>query len=451
MAFWDQYGGKEAYIKSQQERYKQAVASGDTDLINRLKADAARVGYSLPSVSAPKSTSSSSDYWSRYTGGKEGYIKSQQERYRQAVSSGDTDLINRLKADAARVGYSLPSVSTNTMQQATTQYIPAQQTGRTATQNVQDILKSFSKELQQYLFPYEQAMRDVLASAPRYTPPSESELAQQARQWAELQINPQIQALQRAVEQARQAYEAQRQATESAYAGFEEQTSRMLQEAAQRALESAIARGGGRSGQVEWFTAQLQQPIAERAAQVQAERAARLADVANRLSLVEQQAREQEQQLQERLGQLEASRLAELRELAHATAVGDWQRVMQATQNLAALATQAQQFAQNYAASLLPYFALTEAQRQAQPLDWAQVMGEVPAAPQPQATFSGAVPLRSYATARGAGIDYDPATGTVIINGRRYSASALQGMGGYLQNGSWYLPASVVDALIGGY
>ena len=46
--YWDQYGGKDAYSASQQQRYEQAQKSGDTGLVGRLQADAARVGYTLP-------------------------------------------------------------------------------------------------------------------------------------------------------------------------------------------------------------------------------------------------------------------------------------------------------------------------------------------------------------------------------------------------------------------
>ena len=45
--YWDKYGGKDAYAASQQQRYDQAQKSGDTNLVGRLEADAARVGYTL--------------------------------------------------------------------------------------------------------------------------------------------------------------------------------------------------------------------------------------------------------------------------------------------------------------------------------------------------------------------------------------------------------------------
>lgn len=301
----------------------------------------------------------------------------------------------------------------------------------------------------QFNFPYEQLMRDIQSQYPKIGSYSDAELAQQAKQWASLQIDPQTQALLRAVEQARQSSETQRQQTEAAYAGFEDYNKRMMGEAAANALESAISRGGGRAGAVEWLTSKLQQPITEKAAGVQAEKAAKLSDIASQLALTEKQSTQQQGELQTRLGQLEVDRLAELRNLQHSQAVGDWQTMMTSAQNLANLATQAQQFQQQYAASLLPYYTQTEAQRQQAPLDWAQVMGEAPNATQATPTNAGAVPLRSYATQQGASIGYDPATKTITINGRKYGSQDLQGMGGQLINGTWYVPQSSVNALLG--
>ncbi|MGB9802162.1 MAG: hypothetical protein ACPLSX_04265, partial [Arcobacter sp.] len=232
----------------------------------------------------------------------------------------------------------------------------------------QDVLSQLSQPLQQYSFQGEQLLRDLLARMPVYQQPSQEELLQQAKTWANLQVDPTIQAISQSLAQTKQALETQQAKTEAAYAGLDQSTQRFMQEAARQALESAIARGGGRSGQVEWYTSKLQQPIAEQYAQAQAQKAAELADIANRMTLAEQQAAEQQKALEQRRGELEAERLSELQNLAHATAVGDWQRAFEAAQNLAAMATQAQQWGLNYAAGLLPYFTLTESERQNLPL-----------------------------------------------------------------------------------
>lgn len=46
------YGGMDNYVANQQARYNEAVASGDTDLLGRLSADAQRVGYTLTAPAA---------------------------------------------------------------------------------------------------------------------------------------------------------------------------------------------------------------------------------------------------------------------------------------------------------------------------------------------------------------------------------------------------------------
>lgn len=48
-----------------------------------------------------------------YEGGLSAYVASQNDRYAAALSSGNTDLIARLNADAARVGYSLNPMTVN--------------------------------------------------------------------------------------------------------------------------------------------------------------------------------------------------------------------------------------------------------------------------------------------------------------------------------------------------
>jgi len=425
-------------------------------------------GGSSSSGSASKST----NYWDQYTGGLQGYIASQQERYRQAVANNDYELIKKLEADAARVGYELPKIQqvqpqvqpqtqnqaqpqTQNQAQPQTQnqaQPQAQQQGTQADRqrNIQYILDQLSQRSQQALYPYEQLLRDLMAQMPSYKQPSQEELLQQAQLWAKLQVDPALQALSETLAKTKQALEAQKAQTEAQYAGVDQSVNRYMEEAAQKALESAISRGGGRSGQVEWYTSKLQQPIAEQYAKTQAEKAAALSDIAAKIALAEQQAAEQQKTLEQRRGELEANRLAELQNLAHATATGDWQRAFQAAQNLASLATQAQQWQMSYAANLLPYFTITEYERQTQPLQWAQTMGQVPETLQQPTPTSYYVPLRQYASNYGASVDYDPSTGEVIINGRRYSPNYLRSIGGQIVNNAWQIPASAVNALLAG-
>ncbi len=314
--------------------------------------------------------------------------------------------------------------------------------------NYNNMANNFSQALSQYSLPYEQALRDLLASAPKYSAPSEEALLDQATQYANLQIDPAIEALKRVMEQNRLSADSQRDSINANYASFEDTANRMLQEAANAALESAISRGGGRSGAVEWLTNKQQAPVMEQMTNVQADRTARLNAIADALALSESQGNEQLQSYEERRGQLTSSQLEALRQLTQAQAQGNWQNMFNAVQSLSNAATQANQFAEQAALARLPYYAQTESERQNNLLNWTQLMGEVPSQLPGSSNTAGLVqPLRSYGTSRGANIDYDPNTDSVLINGRSYSNSQLQNMGGQRVNGSWYLPQSVVDAL----
>ena len=69
---------------------------------------AATAGRAAPPPPGGAAPPAAGDWWSQtYTGGREGYAASQQQRYAQARAAGDTDLMRRLEADAQRVGYSL--------------------------------------------------------------------------------------------------------------------------------------------------------------------------------------------------------------------------------------------------------------------------------------------------------------------------------------------------------
>ena len=85
-----------------------------------------------------------------------------------------------------------------------------------------------------------------------------------------------------------------------------------------------------------------------------------------------------------------------------------------------------------------PYLYLTEAQRQSLPLDWAQVMGQVPVGPGYEP-----IPARNYVG--DSNIDYDSKTGEVIIGGQRINPSAV---GGYINNSTAYIPKNIIDNIL---
>ena len=203
-------------------------------------------------------------------------------------------------------------------------------------------------------------------------------MLQQAKQYAALQIDPQLQALQRSLDEAAQYAESQRGMIEAAYSGIPAQIDRMLAQAREYGTEDAIARGVGRSGVVDYNVRELSQPVIEQATRYEAEKAAQLANVANALALAQKQALQQQQELEQQRGLLESTRLEEMRQLGHAMQAEDWERAWNAAQNLAAMANQQYQFQQQAALNWAPYFMTSEQFRQMLPIDWAQIMGKVP-------------------------------------------------------------------------
>jgi hypothetical protein len=344
--------------------------------------------------------------------------------------------------------YFNPSTGTNyvTNPAALSALFPAQ-----TTQQVQRQPQAQASQGQpvQYGFNYEKLLNDLLASMPTYTQPSESDLLTQAQQWAQLQIQPQQEAVQRALEQAQQAYTARKADIEAAYGGLDQQTQTLLQELGRQAQESAIARGGGQSGAVEWLKKQYQTPVLDQYATARAQEAASLSNLAGEEQLTEQQYAQQQQQLAQQLGTMQAERLAELRDLAHATAVGDWSKAFEAAQNIADLAMRYQLTQQELAAGQTPYYTTSEEYRQGQPAAWTETVGQTPAVtPTMNAPAPSLYTLRDYAASQGASIGYDPSTRSVIINGRSYTPSDLSNMGGQLVDGRWKLPESAIRTLI---
>jgi len=229
-----------------------------------------------------------------------------------------------------------------------------------------------------YENPYEKQLQQFLASRPEFKPASEEEMLQQAKQYAALQIDPQLQALQRSLDEAAQYAESQRSMIEAAYSGIPAQIDRLLAQAREQGTEDAIARNVGRSGVVDYNVRELSQPVIEQATRYEAEKAAQLANIANALALAQKQALQQQQELEQQRGLLESTRLEELRQLGHAMQAEDWERAWNAAQNLAAMANQQYQFQQQAALNWAPYFMTSEQFRQMLPIDWAQVMGKVP-------------------------------------------------------------------------
>ncbi len=301
--------------------------------------------------------------------------------------------------------------------------------------------------LGQYTSQYQDQISQIqnMLNQNQYARPSDSELQSQASTFANLQIDPMLQALRDSLQQAEQTANTRKGEVEAAYTGYQDAANKMLDERAKQALESAIARGGGRSGAVEWLTAQQQEPILQQTAQAEAEKASTLSSIAEALALAKQQGSQKEQDLAARRGELESNQLANLQSMADAAESGNWQQMINNMQTVAGLTGNLQNMGLDVFSTLAPYLTMTEFERQQQPIDWTQATGQTPNL---GSTTTSPVPLRSYASQQGASIGYDPATKSVTINGKKYSQNQLQGLGGYLQDGAWYIPQSALAGIL---
>ena len=201
----------------------------------------------------------------------------------------------------------------------------------------------------------QKSLSDIFYEAPSYKPLSEKEARSIAQNWANLQIDPQIQALQRAIENARTTANTQTAAINAAYAGIPAQADRMLADARNYALESAIARGGGRSGVVNWETEKRTTPIMQQAQQYEAEKAAKLAGVTDWLANAITQGEQRQLDLEGRRGDLTQQYIQDLMMHGEDRARANWQAVMNAGLALNAADQNAYQFDTSALLGLIPY------------------------------------------------------------------------------------------------
>ncbi len=100
-----------------------AVTKALTDATKKQKTTSSKSSSSTSNTS--KSINEHEDYINQnYAGGMDAYLKTQQDKMNQAYASGDQDMINRLNADASRVGYSLSMPASNTPKLNLPEYKP---------------------------------------------------------------------------------------------------------------------------------------------------------------------------------------------------------------------------------------------------------------------------------------------------------------------------------------
>lgn len=296
--------------------------------------------------------------------------------------------------------------------------------------NIQDIADIVSGISSQYKAP------DV----PRL---SRDEMLTQAQNLANLQIDPIIQSLMRGKEDYLSSYESAKRNIEAAYAGVPQETDRLLAQAQKQGTESAIARGGGRSGAVEHVVGKLKEPVMLRAIQLEGEKAAKLASLEEGLDLFMKQYGDKIAELEGRRGQLTTAIFDQLNS-------SDQQLALE----LAKMAENRYGVDMQTTLSLLPYFMNTKLEDDKLVLDWTKTMGQVPQHGPGEKVSMGdldqIVGLRQYAENAGIDVGWDPATGNVFIGSQSYTPAQLRGMGAQLVNDRWQIPQSKIDELLYG-
>jgi|GEM_PF-3847805 lysozyme len=227
-------------------------------------------------------------------------------------------------------------------------------------------------------FPYEEALKSLMQNVPQWQQ-SPEQMLEQAERYASLQVDPQQQALQRALEQAIASAQGQEERIRAAYAGVPSALERAEQRQAATDLESAISRGAGRSGVADWLAAQRQEYYNQALSEAKAKEAAELTAVANALGLTQQQAQEQQQQLEALRGTLTQQHLAALQDLSYQRGLEGWQNQTALAQQLASMsqAWDAAQWAR--ALDTFERTMLTPYQQHQLNIGYGDIIGEMPA------------------------------------------------------------------------
>ncbi len=204
-------------------------------------------------------------------------------------------------------------------------------------------------------FPYENFLNDLMGSS-SYTPLTDEEMLSQAQQYANLQIDPLLTAIQNNLGTSVAAKEGSIGEIEAAYAGIPGKIQAMINEARNYATEDAIARGMGRSGVVNWETEKRTTPLMQQQADAEREKSAKLASVQREIEALRTAAANSTAEAEARRGTLEANQLANLRNLGAQLAIQSDAAKWGQGYNLAQLANTANQSNVNNLLGLLPYF-----------------------------------------------------------------------------------------------
>lgn len=275
---------------------------------------------------------------------------------------------------------------------------------------------------------FSQVVADALVNLLNtYKRPSEAEAQTIAKNLASITVDPVRNELNRQLDAAVTQAELNKQAVNASYDAYTPTLDRMLVDSEKRALQSAVARGGGQSGLVEYLSGEYGQPITERAAQVQAERTNALAGIDAGLTQAQKQGQGKLAELATQQGQIEAQQLASL------LYGNDWQTALAPAVSLAGNLIGEEGSNARWITpggnALLDYNASIANTAGFVPDTSGQNLYGNPL------TSEQEVSVRDALNGTGATIDYDYATGEVVINGKRYKPTKVVNGVAYMKQG----------------
>jgi hypothetical protein len=365
-SYWDQFGGQNSYVQSQQARYQQAIASGDTDLANRLQADAARVGYTLPN-SQPTSSGTVTDTGYPASGGGVNFGQIGSTGYYQDPAGFNGNEFPQLDMGVVQeTGYADPALTQSNVtggavgpqqqEGISAQTDPAYQSNNGQSEGTPQQQREQAQTEVRGTFDELQRIVQGAVGSPELAPMVAQAYEQVMRtiQQAEGAITARFQEQMGGVDPATQSALASiKEAVEEQRSGLNEEMSRrgLLQSGVWLEMSDRINKGQ--------LTAQ-QRLLGERVADLQNRLMSSLMNFAGMKVNASQQY------------SLEGLRAVE----------GDVNRKQQlAERNLERSlqnAWQNKQYALQELQTRLPYTTLTESERQRIPMEWTQMMGEVP-------------------------------------------------------------------------
>ena len=282
--------------------------------------------------------------------------------------------------------------------------------------------KSSNNAEKQYYVPGQQSLEDAISKL-AYEPRSSKDIQREAATRANLQIDPQLAALKAALNKAITDAGSQKASVSANYANMQPTATRLLEEAQAAGTESAIARGGGRAGAVEYEVGKMKRPINEAVMQAEAKKSAELSAIDQALATINDNYSSQTQALEAQRGQLTAAEMAALESGDRTMAINIANQRVAAEMELANL------------------LASTNQDNKRLELTQADMFGQT-------SGVSGTVSLRDYLS--NSGYDepgWDPGTGNVTVNGKTYTPEQLSKYG-YIQNGRWQLPESIIRSML---